>query len=265
MTKQLLLGFSEGIGDFKYDHGYIPENNEELIYKLISTGGRHAPYICRGKIGVWNLCYYWEKIGLLDPWNRSIEYVYKKNNKGGESFWLYSWGPNKRDEKGEGDDISTFNLQKVLITLANHHVDEARKDYDEYGSRFDSVMKEAQQLLLMGEKTGIEILVEELAFILNDSAKTEISKSYLENIIKLINQYVLKDFTGYDQKQVKLIIMWHQQNYDSIYWDRKQGYFVEDHEAKAAGIPTKEYRSKSGNPPQEDRKTHPWPKQDKPE
>ncbi|MFC1524966.1 HEAT repeat domain-containing protein [Planctomycetota bacterium] len=47
---------------------------------------------------------------------------------------------------------------------------------------------------------------------------------------------------------------WIDENYDYICWSNEKDYFVIDQEAKTAGIPTDEYR-----------KTHPWPKQDKPE
>ncbi|MFC1524962.1 HEAT repeat domain-containing protein [Planctomycetota bacterium] len=57
-----------------------------------------------------------------------------------------------------------------------------------------------------------------------------------------------------DKKNRNLVIEklkeWWRENKDYLYWSEKDGHFVIDQEAKAAGIPTEEYR-----------KTHPWPEE----
>jgi hypothetical protein len=48
-----------------------------------------------------------EGIYWFDGWERPLRYKYLgKNNKGEESFMLYSYGPNGKDDSGKNDDIA---------------------------------------------------------------------------------------------------------------------------------------------------------------
>jgi len=147
-TKGLVFDLSRGIHDFKTDNGYIPKDDKECIFKLLSVCGKNAPYLCNGR-GTWKFVYIFAGgIFLFDAWDRQIRYIYvKDNNDNNEHFLVYSWGENRIDEKGKGDDI-------------------VKTDY--------------------------------------------------------------------------------------VYWSEKDNSFIIDQEAKAAGIPTDEYR-----------KTHPWPTEEK--
>lgn len=107
--------------------------------------------------------------------------------------------------------------------------------------------------LLLG-KNRIEMLINKLKTldILGQKQALSTLKSYIRHLGTFSFE---KDTPENIESQIKIIEQWWQQNKDSIYWQRYRygGNLLIDQESKAVGIPTDEYR-----------KTHPWPKEDKP-
>ncbi|MFA5795120.1 MAG: HEAT repeat domain-containing protein [Candidatus Brocadiia bacterium] len=83
-----------------------------------------------------------------------------------------------------------------------------------------------------------------------DWIKNRKAAQYLTRMIGVLDWCDITN--GIDKEKINRLELWWNTNNQYLYWSEKEGHFVVDQEAKAAGIPTEEYR-----------KTHPWSKEDK--
>lgn len=148
--------------------------------------------------------------------------------------------------------------------------DEAALIYIELGLRVKDVIPQLIEILEVG------ILVKDLdmnSLLQNETDRRLVRffEPYQKNVIVYIylDTHVIPSLNflmgltgtqwGYNmnksrkenEESIRQMRKWWQENKDYLYWSDKENHFVIDEGAKAAGIPTEEYR-----------KTHPWPKEE---
>jgi len=96
--------------EYSIDTGKYPlAGNENLVNSLkgIYSPSRNRPYFDFAVATVRNGY-------VLDPWG--VPYVYQPHANPGIDCLLYSTGPNRRDEKGAGDDVICDETRTALLS-----------------------------------------------------------------------------------------------------------------------------------------------------
>ena len=102
--RKMIIGIMVAVQRYDDQNGSYPASGAEaLVHTLGEPGPDGGPYLAFPN-------------GLNDPWGNPWIYV---NNVDGtapegwgqfEPYAVYSFGPNGKDEKGEGDDIASWKL-----------------------------------------------------------------------------------------------------------------------------------------------------------
>jgi hypothetical protein len=109
----------------------------------------------------------------------------------------------------------------------------------------------ALTLIRLGEKEGGNWLFSKIE---NDLKKHERCDGLICYAARVKNVSIMEILTKPLEDQIIIMKQWKiwwEENKDYLYWSDKDNHFVIDEEAKAAGIPTEEYR-----------KNHPWHKEE---
>ena len=91
-TKMSIISISTGLKMFELDNGRFPTNDEGLdvlLYKKSSVPNWSSPYIEQKPFDAWK-----------------TPFKYNQTASFGMNFDLWSFGPDGKDDGGEGDDIS---------------------------------------------------------------------------------------------------------------------------------------------------------------
>ena len=102
--KQVITSLILAVQVYDDDNGTYPESGiDNLKESLSETGSEGTPY------------HPFKGGSVLDPWGHPLVYI---NNVDGtappdwsrfEPYVVYSTGPNGKDERGEGDDVASWN------------------------------------------------------------------------------------------------------------------------------------------------------------
>lgn len=92
--------------NYARDNNSLPIEENKLIW-ILCNEGKNPPYINLHKIKVDIACHpQGKEIFIFDGWGNPLRYKYLgKNSIGEEGFMIYSYGFNRVDENGEGDDL----------------------------------------------------------------------------------------------------------------------------------------------------------------
>lgn len=107
----LLIQLTKAAESYELDHAVYPTSgNANLVKALRTKEGKARPYFEFAKDQL-N-----EKGEVLDPWGRPLVYVNNTDRSAPKewtpvrksSFDLYSFGPDGKDDKGKGDDLTNW-------------------------------------------------------------------------------------------------------------------------------------------------------------
>ncbi|TET32895.1 MAG: type II secretion system protein GspG [Planctomycetota bacterium] len=89
-----IMAIRDAMDFYRIDTGSFPEKVEDLVEQPADVAGWKGPYLRDGEIPI-------------DPWGNPYVYERCYDNPKYE-FKVISWGPNKEDDEGKGDDITNI-------------------------------------------------------------------------------------------------------------------------------------------------------------
>ncbi|NQT21241.1 MAG: type II secretion system protein GspG [Planctomycetes bacterium] len=122
-TKNTMKALAEGIENFYQDTDIFPTVLEELVTTKKKVTGWSGPYVNEGFSGSKDNIYY-------DAWQNLFQYQATTS-----TATVRSWGPNRKEEKGGGDDIDfVVDVTSLLRSKNQKLLDEVNAAIQAYNS-----------------------------------------------------------------------------------------------------------------------------------